>query len=65
MLQAEALRLSIIKKGFEGKLVKQNPKDESAEILLAKLRAVIKKNNPEKLKKEVKIKTGKKKKEVA
>jgi len=39
LLKAEALRLSIIKKGFEGKLVKQSPKDESAEILLAKIRA--------------------------
>jgi len=38
LLQAEALRLSIIKKAFEGKLVKQNPKDESAEILLAKIK---------------------------
>lgn len=65
LLQAEALRLSIIKKGFEGKLVKQNPKDESAEILLAKIRAEIKKNNPDKPKKEVKIKTSKKKKELA
>lgn len=65
LLKAEALRLSIIKKGFEGKLVKQNPKDESAEILLAKIRAEIKKNNPDKPKKEVKIKTSKKKKELA
>lgn len=63
--QAESLRLSIIKKGFEGKLVKQNPKDESAEILLAKIRAEIKKNNPDKPEKEVKIKTSKKKKELA
>lgn len=39
LLQSEALRLSIIKKGFDGKLVKQNPKDEPAEILLAKIRA--------------------------
>ena len=65
LLQAEALRLSIIKKGFEGKLVKQNPKDESAEILLAKIRAEIKKNSPEKPEKKVKIKTSKKKKELA
>ncbi|MBS3913421.1 MAG: restriction endonuclease subunit S [Bacteroidetes bacterium] len=62
--QSQALRLSIIKKGFEGKLVKQNAKDESAEILLAKIRAEIKKNNPDKPKKEVKIKTSKKKKEL-
>lgn len=65
LLKAEALRLSIIKKGFEGKLTKQNPKDESAEILLTKIRAEIKKNNPDKPKKEVKIKTSKKKKELA
>ena len=65
LLKAEALRLSIIKKGFEGKLVKQNPKDESAEILLAKIRAEIKKNSPEKPEKKVKIKTSKKKKELA
>ena len=61
LLKAEALRLSIIKKGFEGKLVKQNPKDESAEILLEKIRAEIKKNNPDKPKKQVTIKTRKKK----
>jgi len=65
LLKAEALRLSIIKKGFEGKLTKQNPKDELAEILLTKIRAEIKKNNPDKPKKEVKIKTSKKKKELA
>ncbi|MFH1005589.1 MAG: restriction endonuclease subunit S [Bacteroidota bacterium] len=38
LLQSEALRLSILKKAFEGKLVKQNPKDEPAEILLAKIK---------------------------
>jgi restriction endonuclease S subunit len=65
LLQSVALRLSIIKKAFEGKLVKQNPKDESAEILLAKIRAEIKKNNPDKPEKKVKTKTSKKKKELA
>jgi len=48
LIQSEALRLSIIKKGFEGKLVKQNLKDESAEILLAKIRAEINRNYPDK-----------------
>lgn len=57
--QSQALRISIIKKGFEGKLVKQNPKDESAEILLAKIRAEIKKNNPDKPVKELKTKKKK------
>ena len=37
--QAEALRLSIIKKSFEGKLVPQNPSDEPAEKLLERIRA--------------------------
>lgn len=36
--QAEALRLSIIKKAFEGKLVPQDPDDEPAEKLLQQLR---------------------------
>jgi len=72
LLKAEALRLSVIKKAFEGKLLTQNPNDESAEILLAKIRAEIKKNNPENLpagkagkEKEVKIKTVKKKVQLA
>lgn len=46
--QAEALRLSILKKAFEGKLVKQNPKDEPAQKLLERIRAEKKKNEPEK-----------------
>ncbi len=37
--QAEALRQSILKKAFEGKLVAQNPKDEPAEKLLERIRA--------------------------
>lgn len=36
--QAEALRLSIIKKAFEGKLVPQDPNDEPAEKLLERIR---------------------------
>jgi type I restriction enzyme S subunit len=44
--QALALRLSIIKKAFEGKLVPQDPNDESAEKLLERIKAV--KGKPEK-----------------
>lgn len=36
--QAEALRLSIIKKAFEGKLVPQDPNDEPAEKLLERIK---------------------------
>ena len=39
LLQAEALRQSILKKAFEGKLVPQDPNDEPAEKLLARIRA--------------------------
>lgn len=54
--QAEALRLSIIKKAFEGKLVPQDPIDEPAEKLLERIRAA--KGNEEPDKKE-KAKTEK------
>lgn len=37
--QAKALRLSIIKKAFEGKLVSQDPNDEPADKLLERIRA--------------------------
>jgi type I restriction enzyme, S subunit len=37
--QAEALRQSILKKAFEGKLVPQDPNDEPAEKLMARIRA--------------------------
>jgi type I restriction enzyme S subunit len=43
--QSEALRQSILKKGFEGKLVAQDPKDEPASVLLEKIRTD-KQNNP-------------------
>lgn len=56
LLQAEALRLSIIKKAFEGKLVPQNPSDEHAEKLLERIRAAKGKVKPEKM---VKVKAEK------
>lgn len=46
--QAEALRLSIINKAFEGKLVPQDPNDEPAEKLLERIRAAKGNGKPEK-----------------
>lgn len=60
--QAEALRLSIIKKAFEGKLVPQDPNDEPAEKLLERIRAAKGNGKPEKKlkeKAEKKVKTKK------
>lgn len=44
--QAEALRQSILKKAFEGKLVPQDPKDEPAAVLLARIKAEREQDKP-------------------
>jgi len=49
--QSDRLRQSILKKAFEGKLVPQDPSDESAEKLLERIKA-----EKEKLKKKLKCK---------
>lgn len=54
--QAEALRQSILKKAFEGKLVPQNPNDEPASVLLERIKAERQKAQPEKKTKPKKVK---------
>lgn len=50
--QAEALRQSILKKAFDGKLVAQDPNDEPASVLLERIRAEKEKSKPVKKVKE-------------
>ncbi len=59
LLQAQALRQSILKKAFEGKLVAQDPNDEPASVLLQRIKAEKEKNEPVKKVKEKKVRLKK------
>ena len=54
--KAEALRQSILKQAFEGKLVPQDPNDEPAEKLLEQIRLERQEKQPQPAKKQLKIK---------
>ncbi|MYA55470.1 hypothetical protein F4X88_04160 [Candidatus Poribacteria bacterium] len=55
--RSEGLRQSILKQAFSGKLVSQDPSDEPASVLLEKIRAEKKQQQPKRGKKTTKSKT--------
>lgn len=63
LAQAEALKQSILKKAFEGRLVPQDPDDEPAAVLLERIRAEKRKQDEATTAATKKTKKGKKKHE--
>ena len=59
LLQAEALRQSILKRAFEGKLVPQDPNDEPASKLIERIKAEREQNGGIRVKKEKKTRVMK------